>query len=158
MTAELQVPRDRFRAVSALFLRMLQRDGTEAPTVLVTQGKGAQWVAAVFVGAPPPELAEHYLRAGAPGSALPVRASHLGDAHRVAVAPAGEAALELLEADLRRGLESRMRGDAEAWFLAYGEPWRAPELAASPPADPDAPEPGQGPRRPRGALGTGRPG
>lgn len=152
MGAELAIPRDRFRAVCALFLRMLQRESTEAPTVLVAQGKAATWCAAVFIGAPPAELLEHYLRGGAPGSTLPVRAPTLTDAHRVAVGQSGEAALELLEGDLRRGLESRMSGDVEAWQRAYGEPWQAPAHVQPSSPDPDAAEPGQGRRRPPPAF------
>jgi hypothetical protein len=155
MAAEIAVPRDRFRAICALFLRMLQRESTEAPNVLVAPARGAQWVAAVFVGAPPAELREHYLRSGGEGSSLPARAAHLGDAHRVALAASGEAALELLEADLRRGLESRMLADQEAWLRAYGEPWRCPEIAqptaAEPAVDLDFPR-----KKPRPVLEAGR--
>ncbi len=57
---------DRFRAIAVLFLRLLQRDSIEAPMVMVSPGKGALWVAGVFLGAPPPELMAHYLRSPTP--------------------------------------------------------------------------------------------
>jgi hypothetical protein len=133
---------DAFARVGQLFLRVLQRDSTEAPAVVVSPGRGAQWVAAVFIGAPPTELRDQYLRGGQDG-AIPARAVNTGDAHRVATGEDAATALANLEADLRASLAHRMTADLAVWKRAYGVGFRPPPgVTVEPmPADPGAPEP-----------------
>jgi len=134
---------DRFRAIGLLFLRVLQRDSTEAPHVLVAQGKGSTWVAAVFIGAPPAALSAHYLRAGSPESNLPARAATISDAHRIATGPTGEEALKHLMDDLLWALCQRLAADAEAYRVATGLRWEAPAYVPTVEVASGAPEPEQ---------------
>lgn len=150
---------DRFEAIAVLFLRVLQRDSTEAPAVMVSPGRGATWVAAVFIGKPPAELLESYLRGGTPGSAIPARAPMVGDAWRVATESTGTKALEKLERELREAIAFRLAGDLGAWVRAFGKGFPRPKLSTlkPTPADPHVQAPGDFPARPRPALGP-RPG
>lgn len=116
--AEKGAVSDRFDAISVLFLRVLQRDSTEAPKVVVSPAKGAQWVAAVFIGEPPKELLTHYQR-GAVGEAM-TRAPTLSEAFRIATGSSGEGALIALELGLRDALKARLLADLSAWERATG--------------------------------------